>query len=167
MNDKVCNEVLVLLTVRLMLHAGEDGESIRPTVNRLKAANIGSILDYAAEADVGDSKRKDIDVNRNVLQSRTYDYSGEEECDKNAEISLKAIQAATESKGFAAVKVCSSMRNGHSVIMHQLCGVFVIADDGTGQTGIVAGLCMFVSSFMSLLLITIYSLTAASVSYHS
>lgn len=89
--------------------AGEDGESIRPTVNRLKAANIGSILDYAAEADVGDSKRKDIDVNRNVLQSRTYDYSGEEECDKNAEISLKAIQAATESKGFAAVKVRSSM----------------------------------------------------------
>lgn len=44
-------------------------------------------------------------VDRNELQSRTYDYVNELECDKNAEISMKAIEAAKESKGFAAVKV--------------------------------------------------------------
>lgn len=106
--------------------AGEDGDSIRPTVEGLKAASIGAILDYAAEADVGENKRKDVDVSspwwtrcvradhallwlpqvdRNELQSRTYDYAGEDECDKNAAITLKAIQAAAETKGFAAVKV--------------------------------------------------------------
>lgn len=44
-------------------------------------------------------------VDRNELQSRTYDYTGELECDKNTEITLKAIEAAKDSKGFAAVKV--------------------------------------------------------------
>lgn len=51
-------------------------------------------------------------MNRHQLQSRTYDYSGEEECDKNAEISLKAILAAKETQGFAAVKVCVPNGNG-------------------------------------------------------
>lgn len=55
---------------------------------------------------MGESKRKDVDVNRHKLQSRTYDYSGEDECDKNADITLKAIEAASATKGFAAVKVC-------------------------------------------------------------
>lgn len=34
--------------------AGEDGESIRPKVERLRKSNVGGILDYAAEADVGE-----------------------------------------------------------------------------------------------------------------
>ena len=44
-------------------------------------------------------------VDRNELQSRTYDYSGEEQCDLNADISLKAIEAAKATHGCAAVKV--------------------------------------------------------------
>ena len=42
--------------------AGEDGVSIQPVVNKLKSAHIGAILDYAAEADVGDKRRTDIEV---------------------------------------------------------------------------------------------------------
>jgi hypothetical protein len=42
--------------------SGEDGVSIQPTVQKLKSAHIGSILDYAAEADVGDERRQDIHV---------------------------------------------------------------------------------------------------------
>ncbi len=51
-------------------------------------------------------------MNRNKLQSRTYDYYGEEECDKNMHIALKAVQAARETSGFAAVKVwvCAGVR---------------------------------------------------------
>jgi hypothetical protein len=44
-------------------------------------------------------------VSRHKLQSRTYDYYGEAECDKNLEIALQAVQAAKETAGFAAVKV--------------------------------------------------------------
>jgi hypothetical protein len=44
----------------LPLLLGEDGESIRPTVNRLRSQGIGSILDYAAEQDV--QTRDDISV---------------------------------------------------------------------------------------------------------
>ncbi len=54
-------------SVLVALHGdvtGEDGESIRPTVNRLRSQGIGSILDYAAEQDV--QTRDDINVRSNA-----------------------------------------------------------------------------------------------------
>ena len=44
-------------------------------------------------------------MNRHKLSSRTYDYHGEEECDNNLAIALKAVEAAKETAGFAAVKM--------------------------------------------------------------
>ena len=37
---------------KLIKSAGEDGETIRPTLSYLAANGIGGILDYAAESDV-------------------------------------------------------------------------------------------------------------------
>lgn len=45
---------------------------------------------------------------RNQAQARTYDYYDEDHCDKNMAIALKAVEAAKDSHGFAAVKVCDS-----------------------------------------------------------
>lgn len=64
---------------------------------------MGGILDYAAEADV--SQPRDLGVSSDKLHARTYHYEGEDECDRNAEITLRAIETASAEQGFAAVKV--------------------------------------------------------------
>jgi hypothetical protein len=51
------------------------------------------------------------------MQARTYDYTGEAECDRNMEISLDAIKAAQTSKGFAAVKVSSELCDTTGCVM--------------------------------------------------
>jgi proline dehydrogenase len=74
--------------------AGEDAVSIQPTVKRLQEYGVGSILDYAAEADVAShAKRDDVAAeHRPKLQARTYDYEGEASCDANADITISAIK---------------------------------------------------------------------------
>lgn len=90
--------------------AGESQEGIKPTVQRLRAQGIGSILDYASEADVPEEDQRDLQVHPDLLQARTYDYTGEEACDENMRITLRSIAAAADVEGeygFAAVKVTS------------------------------------------------------------
>lgn len=71
--------------------AGEDSESIKPTLNMLAQYGVGGILDYAAEADIA------------AHGGASHDES---ECDANAAVSLQAIHAASEHKrGFAAIKL--------------------------------------------------------------
>jgi len=60
-------------------------------------------MDYAAESDV-DTPRN-LGVSTDKLHARTYHYEGEDECDRNAEITLRAIETASAEQGFAAVKV--------------------------------------------------------------
>ena len=90
--------------------AGEDKESIRPTVKKLNDANVRCILDYAAEADVTtEEKRESARVG--VVSARTYDYLGEAECDVNCQIFLKCMEAAMEQdRGFVAVKLTALCR---------------------------------------------------------
>lgn len=83
--------------------AGTDAETIKPTLEWLRSQGVGGILDYAAEADV--SQPRDLGVSHDKLHARTYHYEGEHECDKNAEITLRAIETASAENGFAAVKV--------------------------------------------------------------
>lgn len=89
--------------------AGTSSETIRPVIIRLQKNGVGSILDYAAEADVAQPRK--LEVSRDQLQARTYDYQGEDECDANTDVTLHAIRTAAELRqltgapGFAAVKV--------------------------------------------------------------
>ena len=92
---------------------GEDANSIQPTINKLKANGIESILDYAAEDMISDQESNVKDDNDIVAHppynqpARIYTYSSEEKCDKNVDVFLECIDAASScsAKGFAALKV--------------------------------------------------------------
>jgi proline dehydrogenase len=84
--------------------AGEDAQDIRPMINRLGDHGVGSILDYAAEADLDPDPvvARDTEATGRVFP----DDIGEAECDKNVEVFLQCIDATAQFKdGFAAVKV--------------------------------------------------------------
>ena len=99
-------------TTSAPLLAGEDGETIKPTLSYLASNGIGGILDYAAENDVdaegGPASRQEP---HDLIVARTFDYEGEAACDGHMHTFLKAIRAAAaqESQGFAAIKVRSRM----------------------------------------------------------
>lgn len=97
--------------------AGEDQESIRPKVTAFEKAGVGSILDYAAEADehalvaaplgAGHDEEALVSVTPAMPVSRTYHYVGEEGCDEHVEVFKDCIEAvhAVSPTGFAAIKV--------------------------------------------------------------
>ena len=94
--------------------AGEDEQSIKPTINRLASNGVGGILDYAAEADVDEVDDETADFNpgahddsEGVFEARVYHYSTEVMCDANAEIFHQAIKSVHNvlPEGFAAVKI--------------------------------------------------------------
>lgn len=89
--------------------AGEDEQSIKPTVSFLESAGIGSILDYAAESDL---ITMDNDEGRKAVQCRIYDYQNEELCDFHQSIFAKCIKAvkSVSPTGFAAIK-CTALGN--------------------------------------------------------
>jgi proline dehydrogenase len=74
--------------------ASTDEKGLEPALARLKKANIGAILDYAAENDVESSDSPSI-----VNVERVYDA--------NLETTLNAIRAAKQTGKFAAVKMSS------------------------------------------------------------
>ena len=96
--------------------AGEDEETIRPTIAYLRRHGVGSILDYAAEADVEDAPAdatplapsfEELTKAGAAQPARTYKYIDEQKCDGNMAIFLQCIQAVhnVTPEGFAAVKI--------------------------------------------------------------
>jgi len=83
--------------------AGENGKDIIPTVDRLRAQGVNSILDFAAESDI--TKQKVTPVVEVTGRSHPEDIE-EEECDQNTQIFLQCVDAASQfEQGFAAIKV--------------------------------------------------------------
>lgn len=97
--------------------AGTNEQDIAPTVKFLETCGVGSILDYAAEADVEEetaapspapaaaaapAKEKKI-----INQCRVYDYKNEEICDGHVKTFEKSITAVrnVSPTGFAAIKI--------------------------------------------------------------
>jgi proline dehydrogenase len=126
--------------------AGEDEESIRPTVERLERSGVGSILDYAAEADIEEENQQNkpvvnIPTSTTVgkVQGRVYDYKNEELCDMHMKTFEKAIQAVknVSPTGFAAIK-CTALGNPEllkraSVTLVEIRNLFYKLDpNGTG-----------------------------------
>lgn len=104
--------------------AGEDQESIKPTIQNMERFRVGSILDYSVEEDISEEKVQDsfsdnsgtgpgvyitdtadeharyqphsefADRRMNVYSARTYFYEGESECDRKMGIFVKCIDAA-------------------------------------------------------------------------
>ena len=112
--------------------AGEDENSIKPTIQKLEIAGIGSILDYAAESDVPIDSNKSKDFK--TVQCRVYDYSNEELCDFHTEIFSKCIRSvkAVSPTGFAAIK-CTALGNPEllkrvSVTLNELKNLFLKLD---------------------------------------
>jgi len=90
--------------------SGRNREETMQMLQELEKRGVGGILDYAAEADVDESQKRDdvgmTDRARDQTSALTYDYAGEALCDEHAAISLEAIRAAGPG-GFAAVKMTS------------------------------------------------------------
>lgn len=89
--------------------AGEDQDRIRPVIQKLQEAGIGSILDYAAENDqpAAPAKLDDKPVEVQNIRVQTYDYESEAQCDRHVETFLHCINdvASFGPDGFAAVKI--------------------------------------------------------------
>merc|ERR1719204_2686416 len=84
------------------LCGGETKKSIMPTVNRLKSCGVGSILDYAAEADIVEEQPVEAEVTGAVFS----EHIEEKQCDENVKIFLECIDGASQFEdGFAAIKV--------------------------------------------------------------
>jgi proline dehydrogenase len=108
--------------------AGEDEHNIRPTVDYLQRNGVGSILDYAAEADIDDDNANGPTTQpsppsspeatvptvagKERVQCRVYDYKNEELCDMHARTFEKCIRAvkSVSPTGFAAIK-CTALGN--------------------------------------------------------
>ena len=77
--------------------AGEDERGIKPKVDYLHKNGIGSILDYAAEADIASPETDTVVVEKRLkedfLQARVYDYKDEGLCDSRAETFRQCIMA--------------------------------------------------------------------------
>lgn len=98
--------------------AGEDAQTIQPTVSHLQQNGVGSILDYAAENDtVPDSATSSTPdtteaiiaggKEREGIQCRVYSYKDEALCDMHVETFEKCIRAVAQVSptGFAAIKI--------------------------------------------------------------
>lgn len=126
--------------------AGENEYDIKPTVDYLQKNGVGSILDYAAEADivenVEDDTKKDLQIaTKDNVQCRVYDYKDEQLCDMHAKTFEKCIRAvhAVSPTGFAAIK-CTALGNPEllkraSAALNALRGLFLKFD--TSGTGLV------------------------------
>eukprot|EP01134_Creolimax_fragrantissima_P006827 CFRG6827T1 len=93
---------------------GETSFDVEKTIRLLKTANVGAILDYAAEADVSEDlvdQEQDLPggVSQDEIVARTYNYENEAHCDINMDVTRRAIISAGEGgrNGFAAVKLTS------------------------------------------------------------
>lgn len=77
--------------------AGEDERGIKPKVDYLHENGIGSILDYAAEADIASEGTDNLIVEKRLkedfLQARVYDYKDESLCDSRADTFRQCILA--------------------------------------------------------------------------
>ena len=127
--------------------AGEDQASIKPKIQQLNADGVGSILDYAAEADLEEFEDQDARIQELVSNStakvRIYDYRDEELCDKRMETFMECIKAAASVRekehmpGFAAIKLTAlgnpELLKQASRTILEIRGLFERLDtDGTG-----------------------------------
>jgi proline dehydrogenase len=93
--------------------AGENTEEIRPVVSQLDKNGIGSILDYAAEADISEDPLEIVEKlseEERDIKVRTYDYKNEELCDARMNIFADCLRSAnavkgSKTNGFVAIKV--------------------------------------------------------------
>lgn len=136
--------------------AGEDQVAIRPIIAQNRKFGVKSILDYSAEEDVSSEKAVESEIKgcvpeteteqstlpehakfktyaafgdrrEGVVSSRTYFYEGEEQCDKNMQIFLEAIDGvsdATDCTGFCAVKLTAL---GRPQLLLQMSDVLISA----------------------------------------
>jgi proline dehydrogenase len=92
--------------------AGEFEKDIGPRVAQLNIQGVRGIMDYAAEADLAEAPPEKKPLERNIhakptIVSRTYDYTGELNCDANVEIFKSCIRTVSKVSpdGFAAIKI--------------------------------------------------------------
>lgn len=114
---------------------GEHFEDLAPTLDRLQAAGVGAILDYAAEADLDDVTEtlaapppsnitvplRDADGVHPLLPGRKLSLQThlieEKDLDFNVNVFLESVRAAaTREHGFAAIKVTALLNP--FVLMH-------------------------------------------------
>lgn len=111
-------DFILKLTFFSQFCAGENEIKIEPTIKKFNQFGIGSILDYAAEADLDEEEEKakkkiQVSEEQKKVQVRTYNYKNEELCEERAEIFRRCLVAAHNVKGdrsnaFVAIK-CTAL----------------------------------------------------------
>lgn len=98
--------------------AGENEKELGQHVGALRESGIGSIMDYAAEADLENKDEGDLEEEQR-LTARTYDYIDESTCDANVENFKTCIENVhnVTPAGIAAVKMTAL---GHPELLKQL-----------------------------------------------
>lgn len=101
---------------------GESEKSIQPTVDYLQRNGVGSILDYAAEAEIPEKDKeieKKKDLHQNEIIGRVYDYVDEDRCDMHLETFRQCILSvkAVSPTGFAAIKMTAL---GNPVLLERM-----------------------------------------------
>eukprot|EP00602_Paraphysomonas_sp_CaronLab_P000983 CAMPEP_0185031832 /NCGR_PEP_ID=MMETSP1103-20130426/19489_1 /TAXON_ID=36769 /ORGANISM="Paraphysomonas bandaiensis, Strain Caron Lab Isolate" /LENGTH=478 /DNA_ID=CAMNT_0027567485 /DNA_START=238 /DNA_END=1675 /DNA_ORIENTATION=- len=84
--------------------AGEDAVTIRPAIQSFDRDGVGSILDYAAEADINEDTMetiKGLTEEQRDITVRTYDYKNEELCDKRMSTFADCLRSANAVKGYS------------------------------------------------------------------
>eukprot|EP00546_Thalassionema_frauenfeldii_P010270 CAMPEP_0178907258 /NCGR_PEP_ID=MMETSP0786-20121207/7269_1 /TAXON_ID=186022 /ORGANISM="Thalassionema frauenfeldii, Strain CCMP 1798" /LENGTH=456 /DNA_ID=CAMNT_0020579033 /DNA_START=287 /DNA_END=1654 /DNA_ORIENTATION=- len=123
--------------------AGEDQQSIKPTLAALQKYGVGGILDYAAESDTDTRKPYKAGPTTSlpdIQGEKVYDYESEATCDNHVEVFKSCIQSVQEVSpgGFAAVKVTAlgnpKLLERISIIITEAKNLFAKIDKhGTGR----------------------------------
>jgi proline dehydrogenase len=129
--------------------AGEDGESIKPTIRRLQDAGIGGILDYAAEADLESSAppataTAAADAGAaataaTVADSVSARYSSaiDADCDRNLRLYIDCLAAvrgsalAAAAAGAAPLPASRGSENGFAAIKFTALADPILLERGT------------------------------------
>ncbi|XP_052751794.1 proline dehydrogenase 1, mitochondrial isoform X2 [Galleria mellonella] len=156
-------EIIMKATFYGQFVAGEDQNTIRPTIDRLHSFGVKSILDYSVEEDISQEEAEKREVSASISESgdkqeegqlkqyhveqrfadrrykvtsaRTYFYLNEASCEKNMEAFLKSIDAVAGVTKSTGLMAVKLTALGRPQLLLQLSEVIMKARNYMQQIG--------------------------------
>ncbi|XP_059049298.1 proline dehydrogenase 1, mitochondrial-like isoform X2 [Achroia grisella] len=156
-------EIIMKATFYGQFVAGEDQNTIKPTIDRLRSFGVKSILDYSVEEDITQEEAEKREVSASISESgdkqeegqlrqyhveqrfadrrykvtsaRTYFYLNEASCEKNMEAFLKSIDAVAGVTKSTGLMAVKLTALGRPQLLLQLSEVIMRARNYMQQIG--------------------------------